>query len=111
MTAPYAIELRLCHEGVGSRVTAVGCALCAVPPDRRARVGGVEAERSGPNRGGEVLGEIGSVLADLGEDSLDGEGHVHPRALGHRSRTPVAAAEADGTGELIGDRLHLSPRP
>src|SRR5919197_6626961 len=71
----------------------------------------VDTERAGPHRGLELAPEARVLVADPPDLAAQRAGDVHARALGGRRGGPVASAEPDRGGELLGDEVHLLARP
>ena len=52
--------------------------------------------------------QLGVLVLEAPDRAAQRLGHAHPRALAVRGRAPVAPAEADGPGQLAGQRIQLA---
>src|SRR5687767_14129108 len=99
----YAPAARGVHAGALRRLGGSG----QIPLRDLTRRGLVDAERAGADRGAEPAAERLVVLGDAPERGADRAGDVHAGALGVRAGLAVAAVQADGAGQLAGDKLEL----
>ena len=67
----------------------------------------IGAEAAGLDPGGEVVAEGGVGFCDFVDGLFDALGDGAAGALGVGGTFAVAASEADGGGELMGDRIHF----